>query len=64
MHEILEDEEVNLILDKYGILKEDLPKIKSNDPVVKVIGAKRGNVLKITRRSPTASESVYYRVVI
>lgn len=64
MHEILEDEDLALVLDQYGIIKEDLPKIKDSDPVVKAISAKRGNVLKITRRSQTVGESIYYRLVI
>ena len=64
MHEILEDESLALVLDQYGIIKDDLPKIKDSDPVVKAISAKRGNVLKITRRSQTVGESIYYRLVI
>ena len=63
-HEILEEEELNLVLQKYGIDKDNLPKIKSSDAIAKAIGAKRGNVLKITRRSVTAGESTYYRLVI
>ena len=63
-HEILEDSEVELLLKKYGIKKENLPKILSDDPVVKAIGAKEGQVLKITRRSPTAGKSNYYRLVV
>ncbi len=34
-----------------------------SDPVVKIIKAKPGQVLRITRKSPTAGESVYYRIV-
>ena len=64
MHEILDDNEVALVLDNFGIVKDQLPKIKESDPVVKAISAKRGNVLKISRRSQTASESIYYRLVI
>lgn len=63
-HEILEEKEVKLILKKYGITKEELPKIKEEDPVAKTIGAVKGQVLKITRRSPTVGESIYYRLVI
>jgi len=64
LHEVLPEEEVSLILKKYGIAKEQLPKILSDDPVVKAIGAKEGQVLKITRKSPTVHESIYYRLVV
>ncbi len=63
-HEILSEEETELVLKKYGIKKENLPKILKDDVVVKAIGAKEGQVLKITRRSPTAGEGIYYRLVI
>ena len=52
-HEIMTEEEIS----------EDLPKIKSNDPVVKAIGAEPGNVLRITRESQTAGVFVTYRIV-
>ena len=64
LHEILDEEEASLVLKKYGITKDQLPKILTNDPVVKAIGAKEGQVLKITRRSRTAGESIYYRLVV
>ena len=38
-------------------------KIKSDDPVVKAIGAEPGNVLRITRESQTAGVFVTYRIV-
>lgn len=63
-HIILSKEEEKEILDKFKIKPENLPKILINDPVVKAIGAKDGDVLKIIRKSKTAGESIYYRVVI
>ncbi len=64
-HEILKDKEVEKLLKKYKLeSKMQLPKILASDPVVKAIGAKKGDVLKITRKSMTAGEAVYYRVVI
>ena len=63
-HEILSDEEVKEILKILGISKEQLPKIKSTDPIIKEIGAKPGDVVKITRESLTAGKSVFYRLVV
>ncbi len=64
MHEILQDDEVQPMLDQYQIVKEQLPKIKANDAAIHVIGAKPGQVVKVTRRSPTAGESIAYRLVV
>ncbi len=63
-HEVLEKKEINKLLKRLGVTIENLPKILETDPVVKAIKAKKGDVLKITRTSPTLGESVYYRVVV
>lgn len=63
-HEIMKKPELEGMLKKYGLKAENLPKILDTDPAAKAIGAKRGQVLKITRKSLTAGESVYYRAVI
>lgn len=63
-HEILSKEEAEELLKLLGINKEQLPKIKASDPIVKEIGAKPGDIIKITRKSLTAGESVYYRLVV
>lgn len=62
-YQILNDEEKKKVLKGYNIILKQLPKIMKNDPVVKVIGGHVGDVLKITRKSPTAKESIYYRVI-
>jgi DNA-directed RNA polymerase subunit H len=41
-----------------------LPKIKTSDVVVMQIGAKPGDILKITWKSLTAGKAVAYRLVI
>jgi len=64
LHALVPDEEVPSVLGRYGIQKEQLPKIRSNDPAAKVIGAKPGQVVKITRKSPTAGEAIAYRLVV
>ncbi len=63
-HEVLSKKESEELLKKYGITSDNLPKINENDPVVQVVKAKKGDVLRIIRRSPTAGEAVYFRLVV
>lgn len=63
-HEIIGEEESAEVFAKYGIDKEQLPKIRYDDPIALEIGAKIGDVVKITRKSQTAEEAFYYRLVI
>ena len=49
---------------KYRVKPYQLPRIKASDPVVRAIGAKPGDILKIIRDSPTAGKYVSYRYVI
>lgn len=62
-HIILNDEETEEVLNKFNITVDDLPKILTSDQVVKAIGAKEGDVLKIIRKSETAGVFEAYRVV-
>ena len=62
-HDILSAKERKEVLEKFGVAKEQLPKILATDPVIEEIQAKPGDIIKITRKSPTAGEAVYYRVV-
>ena len=63
-HEILPKGKVDELLERYKIHLHQLPLIKSSDPAANAIGAKPGDVLKITRSSQTAGEAVVYRYVI
>jgi len=63
-HEILNDKEKTELLTEYKIQPFQIPQIKSGDPAVKVIGAKPGDVLKITRKSITAGKHITYRYVV
>jgi DNA-directed RNA polymerase subunit H len=63
-HEILSEKEKNQLLAQFKIKPYQMPQIKSGDPAVKAIGAKPGDVLKITRKSTTAGEHITYRYVV
>lgn len=62
-HEILSDSEIEEIFAEVEYEIKQLPKIKSDDPVVKAIGAKEGDILRITRESQTAGTFITYRLV-
>ena len=63
-HEKLSQVKTKELLESYGITLQRLPKINVNDPALKDMDVKVGDVIKITRNSPTTGESVYYRVVV
>ncbi len=63
LHEVMTEQEVTELLKRYKIRKEQLPKIKISDPVIKEIKAKEGDVVKITRNSRTAEKFLSYRLV-
>ena len=62
-HEILPPEEAKKLLEKYRVKLYQLPAIKASDIVAIAIGAKPGDVLKITRNSVTAGKYVSYRYI-
>lgn len=63
-HEVLSIEEAYKVIKALGVTPEQLPWIKASDPVAKAIGAKPGDIIKITRRNPVIGETVIYRYVI
>lgn len=63
-HILLNEQEKEEVLKQYGITLKQLPRILESDPVIKIIGGKMGDVVKIIRKSQTAGQSVYYRVVV
>ena len=63
-HEIVPEDRIPDILKRYNTKLEQLPYILISDPVVKEIGGRPGDLVKITRKSPTAGELVYYRFVV
>ncbi|MBR9678008.1 MAG: DNA-directed RNA polymerase subunit H [Nanoarchaeota archaeon] len=63
-HRILSEEEKKQLLEKYNITLFQLPRILPKDPIIKKIEGKLGDVVEIKRKSSTAKESNYYRVVM
>ena len=63
-HVKLSESEAEKLLSSYNISKKQLPKIFKNDPVIKDLDLKPGDIVKITRKSVTSDESTYYRAVI
>ncbi|HDR53483.1 MAG TPA: DNA-directed RNA polymerase subunit H [archaeon] len=63
-HRLMKEDEVLALLAKYGIRKNQLPKMLDGDPMAMLVGAKPGDVIEITRVRETSGENKYYRVVV
>ncbi|OYT40672.1 DNA-directed RNA polymerase subunit H [Candidatus Pacearchaeota archaeon ex4484_26] len=62
-HIKLKKEETDKLLKKYNVTKEQLPKIKINDPGLEGLNVEKGDVIKILRKSGE-KEVEYFRLVI
>ena len=63
-HEIMSKDEAEEILDRYHTKPTEMPLIYVSDPAIRGLGVKPGDMIRITRKSPTAGESIYYRYVV
>ncbi len=63
-HEIISKKEAEEVLKKYNCKPTELPLIFVTDPAILGLGVKPGDMIKISRKSPTAGESLYYRYVV
>lgn len=63
-HEVLNEKEAEEILKFYNVTHDEIPRIKKSDSALKGMDVKVGDIIKITRKSPTAGDAIYYRVVI
>lgn len=59
---LLEQEKKDLLA-LYNISITQLPKITISDPVLKDLKPQIGDIIKIIRDSPTAAQTIFYRVV-
>ncbi|HEY1248105.1 MAG TPA: DNA-directed RNA polymerase subunit H [Nitrososphaera sp.] len=63
-HEILSKEMAEEVLRKFNAKPGQLPYITTTDKGIEDLEVRPGDIIKITRKSPTAGESVYYRYVV
>ncbi|MCH8328787.1 MAG: DNA-directed RNA polymerase subunit H [Nanoarchaeota archaeon] len=63
-HSKLSDVQKEKLLENYNISIKELPRIAKTDSAIISLNVKPGDVIKITRKSETASEAIFYRVVI
>ncbi len=63
-HIKVSDREKQEILKKYNITTKELPKILVNDPAITNLDIKVDDVVKITRKSTTGGEFIFYRCVV
>jgi len=63
-HEIMSKKEAESVLKKYNCKPTELPLIFVSDPAILGLGVKPGDMIKISRKSHTAGESLYYRYVV
>ena len=63
-HSKLSDKEKKDLFEKYVADLRDLPRIYKDDPAIQGLDAKEGDVIKISRKSLTAGDAVFYRRVV
>lgn len=63
-HEILPEEEAAEIMERFSIRPEQLPRLSVVDPCALAIGARPGDLIKITRDSLVSGEAVAYRLCV
>ena len=62
-HSKLSDKETKELFEKYAIELQNLPRVHKNDPAIQHLDVKEGDIVKVSRDSPTAGEISFYRRV-
>ena len=62
-HSVISEKKVEELLTRFGLKKEDLPKMLAGDPVAKAIGAKEGDVVEVKREDSTGKNSMFRLVI-
>ena len=68
-HRLLSPEEADLVLQRHKITRDQLPKIRKTDPVIRVLerihgDIPEGSIIRVLRLTPTAGVAEAYRLVV
>ncbi len=62
-HSKLSEKEKEKLLEKYNVSLKELPMVLKTDSSIANMDARPRDIIKITRKSPTGGEAIFYRVV-
>lgn len=62
-HRIMTQDQAEEIMKKYKLDKDKIPAILTTDMMCRFIGGKVGDMVELKRKSETAGQSIYYRIV-
>lgn len=62
-HTLVSEAEKKRVIEKFNLSGIELPRILKEDPAIAHLKAKPGDIIKVTRKSSTAGQAVFYRRV-